>query len=107
MRRKPPLPVELEKQLQQVKDVRRRASFRKQLKNDIAVIKECEKWIKKSEEPYVPSEDPFPSEEEQTYFEELKQRRLERVPEHRQLIEKMKERITRTKKEVKEAISNA
>jgi len=100
------LPVELEKQLQQIKDVRQRSDFRKQFKNDLAVIKLCEEWIKEAEEPIVPPENPLFL-KDQTYYEELKQSRLERVPMHLETIERMKRRIFRYKKQLEELISNA
>ena len=104
--RNKPLPVELEKQLQQIKDVRQRSDFRKQFKNDFAVIMLCEEWIKEAGEPIDPDA-PLYSWEDPDRYKKLKQRQLERVPNHLQTIEKMKRRIFRYKKQLEELISNA
>ena len=93
--RSKPLPVELEKQLQQIKDVRQRSDFRKQFKNDFAVVTWCEDFIKQATDPSFP------------YDKETQQEWLGEVPKRKQTLKEYKRRILRYKQNLEELIRNA
>ena len=81
-RQKIKLPIEVNNLLQQVKEVRIRGVWRKQLKNDLAVIEMYEDYIEKAYKPLVHKEDT--SDWEKKSDEKYRERLIELVPERRE-----------------------
>ena len=115
MSRKPKLPVELEKKLQNVKNIDERKSIRKKLKNDIAVIETYEKYIKEANEPFV-FKNPFgnipqiavtPQMEKSLLLakeqqEDLYRRKIEQLPHHTESRDRVKARFLKLKSYLEE-----
>ena len=120
MMRKPKLPVELEKQLKNVKDVGLRKYYRKQLKVCISLIERYEKFIKEANEPFV-FKNPFgnipqiavtPLMEKSLLLakdqqEDLYRRKIEQIPHHTENRDRVKAQFLNLKSNVEELENNA
>ena len=100
MRRK--LPVELEKQLKNIKDIELRKYYREQLKNHIAVIENYEKWIKEANEPFI-----FEDWGSKATQEDLYRRKIELIPHHIENRDRVKADLLKLKNHLEELENNA
>ena len=102
MRRQPKLPVELEKQLKNIKDVEKRKYIRKQFKNHIAVIENYEKWIKEANEPFI-----LEDWGSKAIQEDLYRRKIELIPHHIENRDRVKADLLKLKNHLEELENNA
>ena len=101
-RQKIKLPIEVNNLLQQVKEVSIRGVWRKQLKNDLAVIEMYEDYIEKAYKPLVHKEDT--SDWEKKSDEKYRERLIELVPKRREKQKEMEERYASYVEKLKEFI---
>ena len=101
-RQKIKLPIEVNNLLQQVKEVRIRGVWRKQLKNDLAVIEMYEDYIKEAYKPLVHKD--YASDWMKKADEEYKERLIELVPERRERKKTMEEQYCSYVEKLKEFI---
>ena len=119
MRRK--LPVELEKQLKNIKDIELRKYYREQLKVCISLIERYEKDIKEANEPFV-FVNPFgnitelfpmtPRMEKSLLLakasqEDLYRRKIEQIPHHIENRDRVKAKFLNLKSSLEELENNA
>ena len=91
------LPTDLVKELQTIKDLRHRHNWRKQFKNDYAVMELWEDRIREANEP-IPEVD--------CEWEKMKYKRTkERLPEYEIKLKNIKERIAKYREKLKEYIN--
>ena len=101
-RQKIKLPIEVNNLLQQVKEVSIRGVWRKQLKNDLAIIEMHEKWIEEAYKPLVHKD--YASDWMKKSDEEYKERLIELVPERREKKKTMEEQYCSYVEKLKEFI---